>query len=157
MSETKNKLKQSEKTEEKNEFEDKYLRALADYQNLLKQTTQAQADFIKYANEGLLLELLPIFEHLKMSVELSAEGGQWLEGVRHVVKQLEKVLTEAGIERIEGLGRVFDHNTMEAVEVVETDESDKDQLVAKELKSGYLLNGKVIMPAKVAVYKLNLK
>lgn len=153
MTERRDKQKNTEKIEEAESFKAKYLRALADYQNLLKQTAAEKAEFVKYANENLLLELLPVYEHLKMSVDLSNEAGQWLEGVKYVVKQLEKILETAGIEKIETSNRPFDHNTMEAVENSETNEAEKHHTVAKELQAGYLLNGKVIVPARVAVFK----
>lgn len=53
----------------KSEWEDKYKRALADYQNLLKQTAKEKMEFAVYANERMLKEILPVYDHLKMAME----------------------------------------------------------------------------------------
>ncbi len=153
MSEKKAKLEVGENDNKIIELENKYMRALADYQNLLKQTAREKSDFAKYANQDLLMGLLPIYDHLKMSLAHAAATDQWLEGVKHVLNQFKKVLTDNGVEQIETVGKKFDHNLMDAVESEDTEEMDKDGLVAKELKAGYSLNGKVIIPARVAVYK----
>jgi molecular chaperone GrpE len=151
----------AEDSAESKDFENKYLRALADYQNLSKQHLKDKQDFAKYANEGLLMDLLPVYDHLKMSLpaspslggEHAVETDKWLEGVKHVLNQFKKVLSEAGVAEIATVGKKFDHNLMDAVASEETAEENQDELVAKELKAGYTLNGKVIIPARVAVYK----
>ena len=152
-------MKKADKNEPENkpqkieEFEAKYLRALADYQNLIKQTTREKGEFVKYANEGLLMELLPVYDHLKMSLTHPAENDNWLAGVKHVLNQFKKILAESGVAEIETAGKKFDHETMDAAETQATEDESQDELVAKELKAGYMLNGKVIIPARVVVYK----
>jgi len=128
-------------------FKDKYLRALADYQNLLKQTAKDREEFVKYALEDFLHNVLPIYDHLKMSMSgLSAEesNNAWATGVSHVLKQFKEVLAQHGIEEIKTVGAKFDHNTMEAID-------GSGETVKQELMPGYKLNGKVIRPAKVIV------
>ena len=133
----------------------KYKRALADYQNLLKRTAQEKEEFAKYANEQLLYEMIPVYDNLKMAINHSngENNDSWLDGVKYVVKQFQDVLSGLGVEEVKTVGEKFDHNTMEAVENEETDNKKNDGLVAKELKAGYWLKGKVIIPAKVVVYK----
>lgn len=135
-------------------FESKYLRALADYQNLSKQHLKDKQDFARYANEGLLQDFIPVYDYLKLSLAHAEDTSQWLEGVKHILNQFKKVLEDNGVEEIITQGVAFDHATMEAVSNEETEEEAKDGLVAKELKAGYTLNGKVIVPARVAVYKM---
>lgn len=137
-------------------FEDLYKRALADYQNLLKQTAKEKMEFAVYANERMLKEILPVYDHFKMAIEHhnSEAADEWLTGVKHVVKQFKDVLEKIGVEEIEIKDKKFDHNLMEALTGEETDDESLDGLVAKEVKAGYKLNGKVIEPAKVIVYKL---
>lgn len=128
-------------------FKNKYLRALADYQNLLKNTANEKQEFYKYALGGFLEDLLPIYDNLKMSVsnlnELESQS-PWVEGVKYVLKQFQGLLVEKGIEEIKTIGEVFDHNTMEALE-------GQGEKVIKEVRPGYKLNGRVIVPAKVIV------
>jgi len=133
--------------DETESWEDKYKRALADYHNLLKQVAREKQDFIKYALTDILEDILPIYDHLKMSLAgLSEEEvkNAWVIGVRHVLKQFKEVLAARGVEEIETVGSPFDHNTMEALE-------GAGENVKKEIMPGYKLNGKVIRPAKVIV------
>lgn len=137
------------------DYKGMYLRALADYQNLLKQSQKDRSEFAKYANEGLLNELIPVYDNLKLAVEHADEKSHdaWLQGVKFVIKQFKTALENSGIEEIKTIGEKYDHNTMEAMENIETNKKDMDQIVAKEIKPGYILNGKVIIAARVAVYK----
>lgn len=127
--------------------EQKYLRALADYQNLLKQTAKEKQEFAKYAVGDFLQDILPVYDHLKLSLTgLSEEEGKnaWAEGVRHVLKQFKDVLAAHSVEEIKTVGEKFDHNTMDAID-------GSGETVKQEVMPGYKLNGKVIRPAKVIV------
>lgn len=133
--------------EEEDVFENKYLRALADYQNLLKQTGKEKAEFIKYALTDFLHNILPIYDHLKLSLKGLSEAetkNPWAQGVSHVLKQFKEVLAQYGIEEIKTSGEKFDHDLMEAVDGV-------GETVKQEIMPGYKLNGKVIRVAKVIV------
>jgi len=129
------------------EYESKYKRALADYQNLLKRTAQEKQDFAKYANEQLVLEFIPVYDNLKISLEHideAARSNGWAEGIKYVIKQFKDALTNLGVEEIKAKHKKFDHSTMEAVE----GQGDK---VVKVVRPGYTLNGKVIIPARVVL------
>lgn len=133
--------------EEIDSWENKYLRALADYQNLIKQNAKDRQEFIKYAVNDFLHDLLPVYDHLKMSlVGISEEAAKnpWAQGVIHVLKQFKDVLAAQGIEEIKAIGEKFNHETMEAVD-------GSGEIVKQEIMTGYKLNGKVIRPAKVVV------
>ena len=135
------------KEEEIDSYKDKYLRALADYQNLMKQTASEKLEFVKYAANDFLQDILPIYDHLKLSTQgLSEEEKKnpWAQGVTYVLKQFQDVLKQRGVEEIKTVGEKFDHNTMEAVE-------GSGDTVSKEVIPGYKLNGKVIRHAKVIV------
>ncbi|MDD2354159.1 MAG: nucleotide exchange factor GrpE [Patescibacteria group bacterium] len=133
--------------EDDDSFEKKYLRALADNQNLLKQTAREKEEFVKYAISDFLYDLLPVYDHLKLSINgLSEEEAKnpWAIGVNHVLKQFKKVLANRGIEEIKTKDEKFDHNTMEAIE-------GEGEMIDKEIMPGYKLNGRIIRPAKVTV------
>ena len=142
--------------ENDNDWQKKYLRALADYQNLLKQTAKEKMEFAIYANEQMLKEILPVYDHLKLAMEHhnGESSDEWLAGVKHVVKQFKDVLEKIGVEEIKVKDKKFDHNLMDAIKSEETKDENLDGQVAKEVKAGYKLNGKIIEPAKVVVYKL---
>ena len=127
--------------------DNKYKRALADYSNLLKRTAKEKEEFFKYSNEQLIVEMIPVYDNLKTSLEHTddqIEKSAWLEGVKYVLKQFKSILESIGVEEIKTVGEKFDHNTMEAV-------SGEGEMVVKEGKPGYKLNGKVIVPARVIV------
>lgn len=128
-------------------FENKYKLALADYQNLLKKTASDKTEFAKYAISDLLEDIIPVYDHLKMSLNglpAEEENSAWVVGVKYVLKQFSDSLSARGVEEIKTVGEKFDHNTMEALE------GDGD-MVSKEIMSGYKLNGRLIRAAKVIV------
>ena len=134
--------------QEKEEAEKQYQRALADYQNLLKRQAEEKEEITKYANEKLLRELLPVFDHLKISLQhvSEEEDNQWVKGVQYVIKEFREVLENNGVKEIQVEGEKFDPEYMEAVE-------GEGEVVSQEIKPGYTLNGKTIIPAKVKVEK----
>lgn len=128
-------------------LEHRYKRALADYHNLLKQSAKDKVDSIKYALQDFLQDILPVYDHLKLSLlGLKEEDNDnpWAVGVRYVLKQFKDVLESKGVMEIKTVGEKFDHNTMEAMD-------GTGETVDKEVMPGYMLNGRVIRPAKVIV------
>lgn len=131
------------------DFENKYKLALADYQNLLKKTAADKTEFAKYAISDLLEDIIPIYDHLKMSLAGLPEeetNNAWVTGVKYVLKQFKDALENRGVEEIKTVGEKFDHNTMEAIE-------GEGEIVSKEIMPGYKLNGRLIKAAKVIVTK----
>lgn len=134
------------------DYKDKYKRALADYQNLLKQTAKEKEEFAKYANEIIILNILPVYDNLRIAL-MHSNGDKMAEGIKHIINQFKEVLKSFGVEEIKTEGEKFDHNLMEAVEKEEIEDEKKDGMVAREISSGYMLNGKVIRAARVTVYE----
>jgi molecular chaperone GrpE len=136
-------------------WEQKYLYALADYQNLLKQVAKEKQEVIKYGTQSLLSDLLPVYNNLKTALaHSSGVSDAWLEGVGFVAKQFKEVLTANGVVEIDALGLVFNPQLMEAMSEELTNDENLDGQVAKVVVAGYSLNGRVIEPSKVVVYKL---
>lgn len=128
-------------------YEHKYKLALADYQNLLKKTATDKTEFAKYAISDLLEDIIPVYDHLKMSLQglpAEEENSAWVIGVKYVLKQFKDILEARGVEEIKTVGEKFDHHTMEALE-------GKGEVVTKEIMPGYRLNGRLIKAAKVIV------
>jgi len=138
-------------------YKNKYLRALADYQNLVKQTAREKEEFAKFAYEQIIMEILPVYDNLKISLNHIGEEEKkngWLEGIKHVISQFKSVLEMAGVSEIKTSGEKFNPHTMEAVGQEETNDEKKDGMIARELSAAYKLKGKVIRAAMVAVYKM---
>lgn len=132
---------------------DKYLRSVAELDNYRKRAARERADYIKYANENILRDLLPILDNMERAREHASGGGEiapFLEGLDLIQAQFRDILSRYGVEVIEALGREFDPNFHEAVMQVPGD-AETDNKVVEEFARGYLLNGRLLRPAKVSV------
>ncbi|KKQ80036.1 MAG: Protein GrpE [Parcubacteria group bacterium GW2011_GWC2_38_7] len=128
-------------------------RAMADYQNLQKETALQKSEWIKNANAGMIIALLPILDNFKMAYRQIPEAeskSAWVVGFSHIKKQLEDLLTQYGVEEIVTVGQKFNLLEHEAIGT-ESDTEKEDQIILVENKPGYKLNGKVIQVAKVTV------
>lgn len=128
--------------EEIADLENKWKRALADYDNLRKRVEKEKEEFIKFANKNLLLQFLEIFDDL-----LVCERHLKDDGLSLICLRIKKFLEEQGVKELEVLGKDFDPNLMEAVEVVEGPENKVIEVVQR----GYLLDGRPLRPARVKV------
>jgi len=140
----KDQLKACEK--ERGEYLAGWQRAKADYINLQREHEKKIADYFKFANEGLILEILPILDSFEAAIK---NGGD--KGIEQLYNQLLGVLKNNGLESIKALGEKFNP---ELHEVIETVKSDKGEgIVVEEIQRGYKLHGKVIRPSKVKIGK----
>lgn len=141
-----NKILEIEKLKkEVEDYKNRYLRALADYQNLEKRTVEEKEQLIFQANKNLLLKLLPILDNLE-----NAEVFIKDEGLKMVKNSFYQLLKSEGVEEIDILGKEFDPHLAEAVEVVE---GAKDNVVVEVIRKGYRINNKVLRVAQVKVSK----
>ena len=147
----------SQKKEEKN-YEalwDKYLRLQAEFDNYKKRSYREKLEFVKYANEGLILELLEILDNFERGIKAADQKKDFdllHQGVDMISRQLHSLLESKGLVKIKTKGEKFDPHQHEAIEVTEADDAQED-VIAEELQSGYLLNGRIVRPAKVKVVK----
>jgi len=146
----------------KDDHYDKLLRLQAEFDNFRKRAAQDRAVFIKFANEGLILELVAIlddFERSIKSVEQKKDFDLLHQGVDMISKQLHRLLEEKGLKRIKSMGEKFNPHEHEAIEVVEGGEGKEgeEDTVSEELQPGYTLNGRIIRPAKVKVLKKKIE
>ncbi len=135
--------------EEDHSFKAKYQRALADQQNIIKKNEIEKIEFIKYALANFIEDLIPIYDHLKLSIKglpESEKNNAWVIGINHVLRQFKDLLISKGVEEIETKNKKFDHNLMEAIK-------GKGDRVITEISPGYKLNGRLLKPAKVIVGK----
>ncbi|MFA6296122.1 MAG: nucleotide exchange factor GrpE [Patescibacteria group bacterium] len=157
MFKKKNENKEIEELKKKSdEYLNGWKRAQADYQNLRKQTAKDQVDFVKFANENVILEIIPVLDNFQSAynaVPKDLENNPWVQGIKFIKKQLEDVLAKNGVKQIECLNKEFDPKCHEAVNYKEEKDKEKKEklVVCKEIFKGYELNGKIIRPAKVEV------
>lgn len=147
-------LKLKEEADKAKEYLDKMARLQADFENTRKRLEREKQDFIKFANEGIVIELLNVLDDLERTVELSESKHQdlsaFLKGVEMILAHLYEMLKEYGVKPIEAKGKLFDPNYHEALTQAENKELP-EHTVMEELQKGYLMNDRVIRTAKVKV------
>jgi len=144
-----------EEITKKDDCQDNLLRLQAEFDNFRKRSFTQKQEFVKFANEGLILELLSIlddFERSIKSAELKKDYDLLHQGVDMISKQLHKLLQEKGLKKIKSIGEDFNPHEHEALEVVESEEAEEEKII-EELQPGYMLNERIIRPAKVKVIK----
>lgn len=149
-------LKLKGEADKANENWDKLLRLQADFENIRKRAERDRLDYIKFANEGIILELLNILDDLERTVEAAQEKHEdlptFLKGVEMILAHLYELLKEHGVRPIEAEGKIFDPNFHEALMQAE-DKNLPEHTIVEELQKGYLLNDRVIRTSKVKVSK----
>lgn len=127
------------------EWRIKYLRALADYQNLEKRIATERKEDIKFAGRSILLKLITVLDTLEKVEETLND-----QGLKLTLKQLQEVLKQEGVEPLFAIGKKFDPHTMECIEVIEC---EKDDEVLEEYQRGYMMHNKLLRVAKVKAGK----
>jgi molecular chaperone GrpE len=143
----------AEKTEKFNELNDKYLRLAAEFDNYKRLAQRDQRDLIRFGNEQLLKELLPVVDNLERAVKAAREGGSsdvLIQGVDLTLKQLTGALTRFHVLPVETVGQPFDPATHQAVASVAS-EKVPEQHVVDEFQRGYRLHDRTLRAAMVSV------
>lgn len=141
------------KTEEAKGLNDKYLRLAAEFDNYKRLTQRDQRDQIRFGNEPLLKELLPVVDNLERAIKASREGGSsevLIQGVELTLKQLTGALTRFHVTPIETIGQPFDPATHQSVTSVPSEKVPEHHVV-DEFQRGYLLHDRILRAAMVSV------
>ncbi len=143
-----------QKAREAAEAQDRYLRTSADFENYRKRMQRDLAEFRKYANEQLALEILSVVDHLGLALKHAASAEESAKGLREgielVYKQFRDVLEKFGIKAFAAEGEQFDPAKHDAVMQEMTDQVPENTVV-QVLQDGYLYYDKVLRHAKVSV------
>ena len=144
----------AKKSEEVEEINSKYLRISADFQNYKRRVEKEKSELYSFANEKLILELLPTVDNMERAVRSISEDGNKDEavtkGIEMILQQFLDTMGNNGLEEIIALGEDFDPNRHHAV-MQESSESEETNKVLEVYQKGYTLNGKVIRPSMVKV------
>lgn len=135
---------------------DQYLRTLAEFDNTKKRLQREKEEFVKFAAESMVRELLPILDSLDqalVAVDKQQDADGIMKGVHLIYRQLLGLLQKEGVSRIAALGEAFDPHRHEAVGHVEPTNGQADGAVAEEVQVGYTMHGKVLRPALVKIAK----
>ena len=135
------------------EAHDQLLRLKADFENTKKRLQRDKEDAIKYANEKLLVEILPIVDNLDRAMASLAEGhdaAKVMQGLKLAQEELHQVLESHGVKVVQTVGEAFDPQLHEAVAAVESADA-KEGTILDEVQRGYVLNGRLIRPSRVRI------
>lgn len=141
---------------EAKEIYDRFLRQAAELENFKKRVAREKAEAIRYANEGLVRDLLPILDNLERAVEHAKGGGNGkplLEGIEMVLRGFLEVLSKYGVTQISAIGEMFDPEKHEAIAQVESEEH-RPNVVVEEHHKGYYLLDRLLRPSLVSVAKV---
>ncbi len=149
----KEKLKKSET--EKHEYLTGWQRAKADMVNARKRDEEERKEFMKFSNANLIEELIPVLNSFDMAMgnkeAWEKADKNWRIGVEYIYSQLMKVLSENGVQELNPIGQLYDHNHHEAISHELVTEQKQHDMVVQVVQKGYSLNGKVLKVPKVKV------
>ncbi|MFN3649316.1 MAG: nucleotide exchange factor GrpE [Armatimonadota bacterium] len=136
------------------DWKDRYLRSLADMDNVRRRARMEAEDARKFANEKVISDLLPVLDNFTRALDAASQTSD-LEALRSGVELIHRQLSDAlerhGLERIEALGQPFDPNLHEAIMQVEASDGQEPHQVVEELRPGYRLHERVVRPSLVKV------
>lgn len=141
-------------------------RTAADFENYKRRKEGENKELVEFAREVAVAKLLPTIDSLELALKHMPEANEqsvisnqqfveqyqtWQKGVNGIVIQLDKVLEELGVKKINAMGQKFNPHLHEAVREMESDADDGT--IIDELQTGFELNGKVIRPSQVVISK----
>ena len=150
-------LREQLKTKEdeaKNHYE-RFLRQTADLDNFRKRASRDKEEAIRFANEALVRELLPVVDNLERAISHakgSGKGESLVEGVEMILRGLFDALGKHGLVQISALGQPFDPQLHEAMAQIESAEQAPNT-VSEEHQRGYLFKDRLLRPSLVTVVK----
>src|SRR5262245_448439 len=141
------KLRENLEAKEKkaNEYHDRYVRQVAELENFRKRANRERDEAIRFANEALVKDLLPVVDNLERAVAHAKDGGNGkpvVEGVEMVLRGFFDALAKHGVVPIAAVGERFDPKKHEAMAQIESGTYEPDTVV-EEYHKGYLLRDKL--------------
>lgn len=148
-----NQMKQqtNEKDEKIDDYYSQIQRLQADFDNYKKRSEKDLKEYIRYANENLILKIIDAYEDLERALN-SEKSYDLREGVEMIYKKLKDILEGEGLQEINCEGEKFDPFKHEAL-MIEDNENYENGMIIEELAKGYTLDSKVIKYSKVKVCK----
>lgn len=150
-----NDLKQARK--EKEEYLTGWQKERADFANYKKQEEDRKAMFSESMRERILSRFLSVMDSFNMAFAnreaWEKVDANWRKGVEYIHSQMNTVFEEYGVFEIGKVGEVFDPNIHESLEMVDTNEKDKNHTISNVIQRGYKIGDRVLRPARVNVFE----
>lgn len=139
--------------QEKDDYLGGWRRAKADYMNAERDFASRLESASQYAEISIIKELLEIADGFDNAFALDPPESKWLDGVRGIRNQIERIFTKYEVIKIDAVHSEFDPSVHEAVELVKVDQEEDDNKVVGEVQAGYKMKNRVLRPARVKVAK----
>ena len=133
------------------DFENKYLRAHAEMQNIQRRANEERQQLQKYRSQDLAKAILPSLDNLERALAVEGLTDDVKKGLEMVQESLVHALKEEGIEEIVAEGD-FDHNYHMAIQTMPADDEHPADTIAQVFQKGYKLHDRILRPAMVVVY-----
>ena len=147
------KLKKTES--EKQEYLTGWQRAKADLINARKRDEEDRKDFMKFANEQVIGDLIAVLDSFDMAMNnkeaWEKADKNWRMGVEYIFSQLKKTLAEYGLKELNPIDETYDHNHHEAISHDSVTDEKLNNKITQVVQRGYSLNGKILKVPKVKV------
>src|SRR3989338_732099 len=138
---------------EKQEYLVGWQRAKADMVNARKRDESERLEFIKFSNERIVSDLIPVLESFDMAMGNKETWEKveknWRTGVEYIYSQFRKTLSDYGLQEIDPINQKFDHSLHEASSYEPVNDQNLDHSILEVVQKGYSLNGKVLKAARV--------
>lgn len=139
------------------DYKEKYFYVVAEMQNMQKRFDREKQSLLKYGNENLLKDVLDVVDNFERTMGFISDAQDpkvknIAVGIEMIQKQLLETLGKHGLKQVEALGEIFDPNLHEAL-AQEAIEGKKEDEITKVHQTGYMLNDRLIRPAKVVIAK----
>ena len=131
-------------------FENKYLRAHAEMQNIQRRANEERQQLQKYRSQDLAKAILPSLDNLERALAVEGLTDDVKKGLEMTRGSLIRALNEEGVEEV--VVEKFDHNLHMAVQTLPADEEHPADSIAQVLQKGYKLHERLLRPAMVVVY-----
>jgi molecular chaperone GrpE len=143
------------------DLKDKYVRSVAEMENIRRRAERERIDVAKYALESVFKDFLPVLDSFERAVpddvvpagsngKGQSDGSGYLEGLLMIKRQLLDVFRKHGLEEVKAAGAAFDPNVHQAIQRIDSPDVTTET-VGSEFARGYTLNGRLLRPAMVSV------
>ena len=132
-------------------LKDQLLRTRAEFDNIRKRLTREKEESLRYANQAILSDLLPLLDHLELGLQAAAtttDPASVVAGVKLIQSQFDRFLTDHGVTPIDALGKPFDPHWHEALSQ-EPSPGKPEGLVLHQRRRGYKIGDRLLRPSSV--------
>ena len=132
-------------------LKDQLLRTRAEFDNIRKRLTREKEESLRYANQAILSDLLPLLDHLELGLQAATtttDAASVVAGVKLIQSQFDRFLTDHGVTPIEALGKPFDPHWHEALSQ-EPSPGKPEGLVLHQRRRGYKIGDRLLRPSSV--------